>query len=270
MSKLQSVAEVELRMGRDVVDELLVDLAGEHTLGRARALGFDTDAAHRVAIVSAAHKGQPDRAGYVIRRMASLVGKGSLFTKHAGSVVLLTDVERDWAALRDALHHEDPSGGYRLAVSGVSENIFGLPRAYRGAQLALRMFDLARVTGGVAVFDDLGVFRLLAEIQDRSAIERYVRTWLGALIEYDARHGGGLVETLRRYLDLGGSYDATAAAVAVHRSTLKYRLQRIRDISGRDLNDADVRFNLQLATRALEALNAVGGGLGRSTDREAQ
>jgi DNA-binding PucR family transcriptional regulator len=126
------------------------------------------------------------------------------------------------------------------------------------------------LTGGVTVFDDLGVFRLLAEIQDRSAIERYVRTWLGALIDYDTRHSGSLVETLGRYLDLGGSYGATSTAVAVHRSTLRYRLQRIRDISGRDLNDPDVRFNLQLATRALETLHAVGGGLRRSTEDVAQ
>jgi sugar diacid utilization regulator len=267
MSRLQSIVEVELRMGRDVVDELLVDLVGEHTVARAQALGFDTESPHRVVIVSAAHPGQPGRATHVITRLGSLVGQGSLFAEHAGSVVLLTDVDRDWAALSDALCHDDPSAGYRLGVGGVSENIFGLPRAYREAQLALRMFDLARLTEGVTVFDDLGVFRLLAEIQDRSAIERYVRVWLGALIDYDSRHNGGLVYTLGRYLDLGGSYDATATAVSVHRSTLKYRLQRIREISGNDLNDPDVRFNLQLATRALETLHAVGGGLGRGIEK---
>jgi sugar diacid utilization regulator len=257
-------------MGRDVVDELLADLVGEHTLARAQALGFDTDTAHRVAVLSATHNGPPGKATHVIRRMGSLAGKGSLFAEHAGNVVLLTDVDRDWAALSDALRHDDPSADYRLAVGGVSENIFGLPRAYREALLALRMFDLARLTGGVVVFDDLGVFRLLAEIQDRSAIERYVRTWLGALIDYDRRHSGGLVGTLGRYLDLGGSYDATATAVAVHRSTLKYRLQRIRDISGHNLNDPDVRFNLQLATRALETLRVMGGGLGHGTENEAR
>jgi DNA-binding PucR family transcriptional regulator len=46
--------------------------------------------------------------------------------------------------------------------------------------------------------------------------------------------------------------------LAVHRSTLKYRLQRIREISGHDLNDADVRFNLELASRARQTLLAIG------------
>lgn len=47
-----------------------------------------------------------------------------------------------------------------------------------------------------------------------------------------------------------GYYDLTAKTLSLHRSTLRYRLQRIRDMSGHDLNDPDTRFNLQLATRA--------------------
>ncbi|GHE81992.1 hypothetical protein GCM10014715_42070 [Streptomyces spiralis] len=49
-----------------------------------------------------------------------------------------------------------------------------------------------------------------------------------------------MVETLSRYFDCGGNYDETADSLAVHRSTLRYRLQRIRDISGHDLAAADV------------------------------
>jgi DNA-binding PucR family transcriptional regulator len=64
---------------------------------------------------------------------------------------------------------------------------------------------------------------------------------------------------LRTYLERGGSYDATAAALSMHRSTLKYRLQRIKEISGHDLSDADTRFNLQLATRAWYTLCALEG-----------
>jgi DNA-binding PucR family transcriptional regulator len=61
-----------------------------------------------------------------------------------------------------------------------------------------------------------------------------------------------------RYLECGRNYDRTAHALNVHRSTLKYRLQRIREVSGHDLGDPDVCFNLQLATRALATLGAVG------------
>jgi DNA-binding PucR family transcriptional regulator len=67
------------------------------------------------------------------------------------------------------------------------------------------------------------------------------------------------VLTLGLYLARGGNYDATAGALKVHRSTLKYRLQRIREISGHDITDPDTAFNLQLASRARHTLAAVRG-----------
>jgi DNA-binding PucR family transcriptional regulator len=87
---------------------------------------------------------------------------------------------------------------------------------------------------------------------------RYVRDWLGPLIDYDARKDSELVVTLSGYLECGGSYDGAAKALSVHRSTLRYRLERIREVLGHDLGDPDTRFNLQLATRAWATLQAMG------------
>jgi len=66
---------------------------------------------------------------------------------------------------------------------------------------------------------------------------------------YDAVHGKRLVVTLDEYLECGGSYDAKAAALSVHRSTLKYRLRRIREVSGHDLGIPDTQINLHVAPR---------------------
>jgi DNA-binding PucR family transcriptional regulator len=65
------------------------------------------------------------------------------------------------------------------------------------------------------------------------------------------------VATLSAYLEAGGNYDATANALSMHRSGLKYRLQRIRDVSGYDLADPDTHFNLQLASPAWRTLQAI-------------
>ncbi len=62
------------------------------------------------------------------------------------------------------------------------------------------------------------------------------------------------MQTLFQYLECGGRYDATAAALAIHRSTLRYRLQRIREIGGTDLRDVDSRLNLHVAARVWEVL----------------
>ena len=102
------------------------------------------------------------------------------------------------------------------------------------------------------------MYRLFLGVDDVEGIERFVHEWLGGLLDYDAgKEGSELVATLGHYLDYGGNYEATAQALSVHRSTLKYRLRRIREISGHDLASPDILFNLQLASRAWRTLQAL-------------
>jgi DNA-binding PucR family transcriptional regulator len=65
------------------------------------------------------------------------------------------------------------------------------------------------------------------------------------------------VETLHHYLESGGSPAATAKALFVHASTVKYRLTRIREVGGYDLSKPATRFELQLATQAWVVLQAL-------------
>jgi DNA-binding PucR family transcriptional regulator len=103
-------------------------------------------------------------------------------------------------------------------------------------------------------FEELGVLRLLFTSQDKRGVEQFVRDWLGVLIDYDRERSTELVTTLSRYYCCGGNYDATAAALHVHRSTLRYRLQRIRDLTGHDLGAPDCRLDLEIATQAWQVL----------------
>jgi DNA-binding PucR family transcriptional regulator len=98
---------------------------------------------------------------------------------------------------------------------------------------------------------------MLSELPSVSSVETFAEDWLGTLLEYDATKDSQLVDTLAAYLECGGNYDATARLLSLHRSTLRYRLQRLREISGYDLNDSDTRFNLQLATRAWNTLRVL-------------
>jgi DNA-binding PucR family transcriptional regulator len=131
------------------------------------------------------------------------------------------------------------------------------PRSHREAQLALRIQKAVGKGEQVTLFDDLGVYQLLATEADTSAMESFAHDWLGALMTYDTAHGAELVRTLTEFLDCGGSYAVTTGALMVHRSTLKYRLKRIREVSGHDLGAPDVLFNLQVATRAQRTLQAL-------------
>jgi DNA-binding PucR family transcriptional regulator len=258
LAHLQSMAEAELRLRRDLVEELLAGTDEEGALARARALGHDLQRPHRVVVVEGRGRTRSEETFFhVVRRQARDIGAGSLLVSRGGTVIILADAELPWNRMRQAIITELGGGRCRIGVGSPCERPGDFPRSYREALVALKMQQTARGEDRVTCYDDLGVYRILSEVQDPAAVESFVRQWLGPLLDYDAHKQSELVLTLCRYLKCGGSYDATAAALSVHRSTLKYRLQRIREISGRDLHDPDTQFNLQLATRAWQTLQAL-------------
>jgi DNA-binding PucR family transcriptional regulator len=183
---------------------------------------------------------------------------GTLVVASDGRVVVLASADRPWERFRLAVMDTLAGGACRVGVGGVCQTPADFARSHREAELALRIQASSRVGNRAVEFDQLGVFQLLAEAEQPATVTRFIHRWLGPLLDYDAGHDAELVLTVANYLDCGGSYEATSSALAVHRSTLRYRLQRIREITGLDLGDADVRFNLQLATRAWQTLVALG------------
>jgi DNA-binding PucR family transcriptional regulator len=80
---------------------------------------------------------------------------------------------------------------------------------------------------------------------------------LGTLLDYDKRHRSELLATLAQYFDSGCSIDQAAAVLSIHRSTLKYRLKRVRELLGQDLYDGSTRLDLHLATRVWLTLESL-------------
>ena len=144
-----------------------------------------------------------------------------------------------------------------MGVGGRCERPLAFARSYREAKLALSMNrGGGRDDDRVTVFDELGLLRVLLSIEDTTPLEYFVRAALGPVLDYDAKKGSTLVSTLGSFLEHGGNYDTTSRALSVHRSTLKYRLHRIEELSGHDLSVPEVRFDLQLAGRAWQSLCA--------------
>jgi sugar diacid utilization regulator len=257
LARLASLAETELRQRRDLVEELLAGHDEEAAFNRAQAIGYDLGRPHRVVVVTGGpHDDEEETLFHAVRRAARDLKAGSLLVARAGEVVLFSDRDASWAQLQteidSALH-----GHCRIGVGGTCERPRDFARSHRDGQLALRMQKAVGGGQGVTQFEDLGVYQVLSELPDIGSVERFVRRWLGPLLDHDAQKGSQLVATLSGYLESGGHYDAAADLLVVHRSTLKYRLQQIRTVTGYDLGDADTSFNLHLAARAWRTLEAM-------------
>jgi DNA-binding PucR family transcriptional regulator len=258
LARLQNLDETRLRLQRDLVETLLSGTGERDALHTAQALRYDLGRPHRVVVAEGTTRGSDNDVFFqAVLRAAHESGAGSLVVARAGAVVVLADADRPWEDLRATVLARLPGGRCRVGVGSVCRAPREYRRSYREARLALRLQATAAGPDRALTFDELGVYQVLGQAEDPAAVERLVRRWLGPLIDHDSVRGSQLVATLDTYLQRGGNYVATATALSVHRSTLKYRLQRIRDITGADLNDPDTRFNLQLACRAWRTLRAL-------------
>ena len=227
---------------------------------RAEALGYDLERPHRVVVVEAG----PDTADrtklfHAVRRAA----------RDAGSEQCSSAVARPSSCSPTPSGHGKcsarPSCANWVAADAGSESA-------AGASAPPTSLDPTRGDAGAAgagaspedrtatAFDELGVYRLFAGVEDLDGVERFAQGWLGDLIEYDAKKGAPnssppWVSTST----VAATTTPPPRRSSVHRSTLKYRLQRIREISGHDLGSPETQFNLQLAVHAWRTVRAVRG-----------
>jgi sugar diacid utilization regulator len=260
LARLRGLADTELRVGRELVHDLLTGTDDESAYLRAEALGYDLGLPHQVAVVevsdgSPVHEDVLHAARRSLRRQQL---PGLLGTMAGTVVIVLPHGGTGWETLRLAIVAE--LGGGRRCRVGVGDPYprpSQLAQSLREARLALRLQKASSAVERTSVFADLDVLRLLASADDLADVEAFAHKWLGTLAGYDERKHTELVKTLTQYLQHGGGYEATSRALSVHRSTLKYRLQRIRELTGFDLGDPETHFNLQLATRAWLTLQAL-------------
>jgi sugar diacid utilization regulator len=256
LSRLQSVAEAELRSQRDFAEELLAG-AGESTVkASAHALGYDPERSHRVVLATGRpHDSIDERFFQAVVREVRRIDIATLVVGRANHVVIIAYRETDWIKLRTLIASQLPDGACQLAVGSRYPDAWHIAASYREAQFVANLPSSAPAP--VLLFDALGVYRMLSSVTDPAGIEAFMNDQVGALLEYDSRHHSGLLITLAQYFDSGCNIDRAAAELSVHRNTLKYRLKRIRELLGRDLNDGPTRLNLHLATRVWLTLESL-------------
>jgi hypothetical protein len=249
LSHQRLLAETELRLRGELVDDLLAGTDNPSAYSRAEALGYNLRMPHRVTVMQWKAEVDSEHLCRSASRWATAAGLHPLCARRPPMAVLLTEDVPDPASLHRAISAAVGSTAGWIGIGSPARSPSELPRSFSEAQRALRIQRASVGQYGVRRFDDLGVCRILDPTHSGPEVRGFLSEWLGPLIAYDRDRNTDLVTTLARYLDSGGNYDHTARALNIHRSTLRYRLGRIRDISGHDLQDVDTRLNLHLATR---------------------
>lgn len=274
LTRERFVEEAEHRLRGDFLHDLIASNVDDGTIvQRARRLGHDL-ALPQLLLATALDESndladdpsRPDRADRVGRleralrtslRQRGLMAQTSVVAGRVISLVALPSHAAHADAIRPLLETIVTDLAAYLAprtasigVGRVRRGPAELRQTYHEALQALTGSQRLGGSGKVAEYDRLGVERLLTQLMEDRALDGFVDDVLGPLMAYDGAHGSDLVVTLDTFLRSACRQRATADALGIHVNSLHYRLQRIQEVGGVDLEDAEVRLNLQLALRA--------------------
>jgi len=258
-------ADVEYRLRADLVATVLEGGAGAGSAASRLGLGRRASVAVALGIRGPVPAAAPAATREDLRRLAdafalhlSAVHYGSA-TALLGSVVYgilpaaAGNAGPEEVAARVVREFLDRLGDRRDVVGGVGRpatELGELPRSRKDADAILRALQARAGPPRVAQLSDVYLQILLQQLSDLVEAEQYDEVGpLARLRSYDTSHRAQLVATLTAWLDAFGDIGAAAAAVHVHPNTFRYRLRRLAEVAGLDLDSPDARFALMLQLR---------------------
>jgi hypothetical protein len=143
-------------------------------------------------------------------------------------------------------------GRARLTV-GVSNpaSADALQGALEEARFARRLAEARRAPVAVADADEVSSHVILLATVPDDVRRAYANRVLGTVLEYDERNDAGLLATLEAFMSCSGSWSRTAEALHLHVNSVRYRIERIEELTGRDLSRLEDRIDVFLALRSL-------------------
>ena len=249
------VRETERRLAGDLLaDALGGRLDSDELAGRLRPFGIGAEAAVLVyqlddptAAEGALESALGDRGVTALVATTSAAG-GSLLCAvvdaGAGDSVELARTGREAIAAIYPRVRAAASRPFRVA---------SLRRAFHEARCALEATSVADGDApDVASHTDVGAFTLLLSLQDDDALRLYSDGLLEPIERTEGEYGGELLRSLEAFIENNGNWERAARQLYCHRHTLRYRIRKIEELTGRDLGRATDRIELWLALRARE------------------
>jgi purine catabolism regulator len=149
----------------------------------------------------------------------------------------------------DRIGNENEPYTVSMGISSAVSELTKFRQAYECAEQGLDIGRMVqdRAKGVVTHYEDLGLFRVVSLAESPTSLQRFCQDVLGPLLAYDDEHGKDLINTLRVYLEHSQNLAQTAKALHVHYNTLRYRLERIREILGDVLDNQQQRLTIEVA-----------------------
>jgi sugar diacid utilization regulator len=251
----------------------------ENIVARAEELGCDLGGGGSV-VIARARPQQPEEGDWrarvltVAERGARAVERGALAAlielgePHPNGqdreLVIVVPGTESGGRTAEAILRELKAGldsyGFTVALSRPAADPVDLHRAGAEALLAANVAEARGLP--LLSFEETGAYRLLlpAMSEDPTELRRFHDETVAPLVAYDEQYETELVRTLESFLDADGNVAKTAERLFTHRHTIRYRLDRVRELTGLDVGSTDGRERLSLGLKAMRVLGIVPPG----------
>lgn len=255
MAHEQELREAERRLAAELIDAVL-SRRTQFSAGRLKAYGMDPHGPFVGVVAAVSEPGSVLVAAQ--RALASLRGNAVVAVWRETLTAIVqpvrgsNDLDAMGRTLRATLGSKSAVGIGSIST-GLEELRLSLVQAQQAANLARRVSD------GYVVHDRVESFALLLALQDEDVLASFRDSLLGPIKEHDIRRGTDLLPTLEAFLTSGGQWQATARKLHIHVNTLRHRLARCEELTGRELSSMDNRVDFFIAIRVQNPSHEVNG-----------
>lgn len=247
LARGQSVREGRRGRVDELLDEAAAGRAGRQMVARVLSrLGFASSVTYRVLCLVRPPSVRERPLCTLVEDVLAAHGRAAVVGRHAGEIFAVVCAED--GQLPTAVAHATIARGWSDITIGMSHehtDLDAFPIAVREARAAAH----APSTDGAPVRDvaTIGIEGVLASVRECLGADSFVVQMLGPLLDHDSTESSDLVATLRAYLRHGCRPGPAADELSIHRHTLAYRLDRIKDLTGRDPRDGTQLLAFTLA-----------------------
>jgi sugar diacid utilization regulator len=259
VTKQQALQAIESRFSSELLEMIL---SGGARVGevRDRLRAFGIDPTSQLAVIAITVGDGPVRpAGSTDEIEAFFRGRGTAAVVVAGSQDTVAvfpwanagaDVVVLCRELVDVMTQRFPDDRVLVGVGALAPDSTALREPLIGSREVCQVLRRRGAASRVGTFADVNTYRMLLGLHDRNVLRRFADDILGPLRGHDVHHGTDLERTLRAFLGNDGGFATTATDLYIHVNTLRNRLSRIGELTGRDVTKLEDRVDMFLALEA--------------------
>lgn len=277
LAKKIAISEVEKKYKNEIIDDLLSgDIKDEDDIAeRADNIKFDLNSRSAVVVFTLKFNDKKVTSVERERYYNILISNIDYYLKNAivrerfNQVIVIWPIHSGQSNKKKEMNSIKRSLGFVInkfesavsdarvytGIGTIADTVHDLPKSHKEAQEVLDVNEMSYQHEPVLSFEELGIYRLLYQFRnDNNRLKEFIPQSLQRLIDYNKSNREQLIETLEMFLMCQQNVSRSADRLYVHYKTVSYRLDKIKEITQMDYEDANEMLSVQVGLKILEIM----------------